>query len=303
VKSMMCDRNEYSTPFDPPDGGWPAREELLLDDGYGTGVFHHAPPGDGPGSLPVLYLHGIQSHPGWFFASARQLALDGHDVFQVTRRGSGANRTARGHARSAGQVLDDVRAAVRFVLERTGSSKLVLVGVSWGGKLAAAFASLPSGRDRIASLTLIAPGIVPRVDVSFATKLAIAASLIFCPRAKFAIPLDDPELFTDNEAMREFLRRDPLGLRRATARFMYASRGLDRIISRAPRGALNVPVTVILSGGDQIIDSDATARTVEHLAGGRQEVVDLPGAHTQEFNADPTAFHEALIAACRKAGS
>jgi len=297
---MMCDRDDYSTPFDPPDGGWPAREELLLDDGYSTGVFHHASTGDGPSALPVVYLHGIQSHPGWFFASARRLAGDGHDVFQVTRRGSGANRPDRGDAPSAGQILDDVKRAVRFAIERTGSQRAILLGVSWGGKLTAAYAAMPPHRSAIASLVLVAPGIVPRVDVSFATKLAVAASLLVCPRRRFPIPLDDPELFTDNEAMREFLRGDPLSLRRATGRFMYASRRLDRIISRARSGVLDMPVTLILSDGDRIIDSDATARIIERLASGQQEIVRLGGEHTQEFNADPAAFHQALIAACRK---
>jgi len=249
---------------------------------------------------PVLYLHGIQSHPGWFFASAGQLAANGHEVFQVTRRGSGANRSDRGHARSAGQILDDVHASVRFVLDQTGSRRLALVGVSWGGKLAAAFCASSENVEAIASLTLVAPGILPLIDVSPITKLAIAVCLLVRPRARFAIPLGEPELFTNNEPMQEFLRGDELALHCATARFMYVNRCLERLVGRAPVGRLTMPVTLILSAEDRIIDSEATARLITRLTDGRAEVISLNGAHTLEFQEDPSAFHQALLAACKK---
>ncbi len=290
---------EHSTPFACESGSWPERETLTLADGYQTGVFRHRA-AENRGLAPVLYLHGIQSHPGWFFGSAARLARNGHEVFQVTRRGSGANQVDRGHARSTGQLLTDVRTAVRFVLEKTGSQRLSLAGVSWGGKLAAAYCAAPENTGQIASLTLVAPGIVSRVDVSPAIKLKIAACLLARPRAKFAIPLDEPELFTDNPPMQEFLRTDPLALHRATARFMYVSRRLDRLIARAKKGSLEMPVTLILSRDDKIIDSDAVRTVVMRLTNERAEVISLDGRHTLEFQQDPSEFNQALIDACAK---
>ncbi len=301
---FMTDNNlqgnpEYSTPFACDSGRWPARELLRLDDGYETGVFRHRPASE-TDLPPVLYLHGIQSHPGWFFGSASQLAKNGHEVFQVTRRGSGANRSDRGHASSASQLLRDVLAAVRYVLAEIGSKTLAMVGVSWGGKLAAAYCTAADRSDAVASLTLVSPGIVARVDVSPVIKLKIAACLVMRPRAEFNIPLDDPELFTDNEPMREFLRTDKLAIHQATARFMYASRRLDSVISRAANGSLSMPVTLILSKDDRIIDSDATAKVVTRLTGNRAEIVSLDGKHTLEFQEDPSEFYRALGAACAK---
>ena len=290
---------EYSTPFACGPGSWPQRELLTLDDGYQTGVFRHRAAAD-CGLAPVLYLHGIQSHPGWFFDSAAMLARGGHDVFQVTRRGSGANQVDRGHARSTGQLLRDMHAAVQFVLEQTGSPRLSLAGVSWGGKLAAAYCASSENAGQIASLTLVAPGIVSRVDVSPAIKLKIAACLLARPKAKFPIPLDEPELFTDNPPMQEFLRTDPLALHRATARFMYVSRRLDRLIARAREGSLEMPVTLILSRDDKIIDSDAVRSVIMRLTNDRAHVVSLDGKHTLEFQQDPSGFHHAMIEACAK---
>lgn len=287
-----------STPFPAPGPGWPDPEPLALDDGYRTQVYRHRAARGAPARLPVLYLHGIQSHPGWFFASSAALAGDGHEVFQVTRRGSGTNRRERGHTRSAGQLLADIAAAEKFVLARTQAERLHLVGVSWGGKLAAARAAQTDHAGRIASLTLIAPGIAVQVDVSAATKIALAACLLACPRKRFDIPLNEPELFTDNEAMRDFLRGDPLRLHRATARLMYASRRLDRMLAAADEGVLEMLVTLILSARDRIIDNDAVRGVVGRLTAGRDDVHEMPGAHTLEFEPDPAEFHAALLAAC-----
>lgn len=278
------------------DDRMPQRVLLTLDDGYETPVYVHHRPAI-PARLPVLYVHGIQSHPGWFVGSSSALADRGHPVFQVTRRGSGSNRVDRGHARSARQLLDDLAAACRFVRARTGSARLHLLGVSWGGMLAAAYAGQPPSRDHLASLTLIAPGIIPRVDVAIATKLGVALCLLAAPRKRFDIPLSDVELFTDVDAMRDYLRNDGLALHRATARFLFASRRLDRHLRRLPPGAVTAPTTLILSARDRIIDNAATRRLVDRITAASVHAVELPGAHVLEFEQDPTTLYAALAAA------
>ncbi|MFW6133648.1 MAG: alpha/beta fold hydrolase [Planctomycetota bacterium] len=276
-------------------GEAPRRETLRLRDGCEVDLFVHRPAE--PSRLPVVYLHGIQSHPGWFFASASALARRGHPVFQPTRRGSGHASAPRGHARSCGQLLDDVATVCATARERTGASGVHLVGVSWGGKLAAAYAA--GGKPQPASVTLIAPGIASQVDVGPATKLAVAACLLVRPRRGFAIPLNDPALFTDDEAMRDYIRRDPCRLHRATARFLYVSRILDRRLRRTAAGAIRSPTTLILARRDRIIDNDRTAAAVARLTDGLAVTVELDGAHTLEFEPDPSPLHDALAAAVR----
>ena len=92
-----------------------------------------------PGRAPagaVLYLHGIQSHCGWYEESARRLQQAGFAVLQPDRRGSGRNQTDRGHAESHQQLIDDGLACGRRLLELTGQKQFHLIGISWGGKLA-----------------------------------------------------------------------------------------------------------------------------------------------------------------------
>jgi len=273
----------------------PRRLSLVLSDGYQTGVLHHRGRG-ATRRLPVLYVHGIQSHPGWFVGSSAALADDGHDVFQVVRRGSGDNVVARGHAASAEQLLDDVWTACRFVLEHTGCRRLHLLGASWGGKLLACYAADGRRSAEIASLTMIAPGIAPTADVSVFTKLKIAAALLMSPRQLFDMPLNDVELFTDNEPMRQYLRSDPCRLLRATARFLYASRRLDVRLRSAPRGTLAMPVTLVLASKDRIIDNGATEAVVQRLSR-NLHVSLLDGAHTLEFEPEPANLYRVLAEA------
>ncbi len=281
----------------PPAEDVPVSSEMLkLPDGRETPVLRHHPPEKT--RLPVLYAHGIQSHPGWFTGSAQAIAHAGSEVFQVTRRGSGTATAQRGDANSADQLLDDVDVAVRYVLEQTGAERLALMGVSWGGKLLTAYA-LRSDVGNIDSLTLVAPGLAPLVDVSIATKLAILVALIFRPGAYFDIPLNDVSLFTDNPDMREYLRNDPHRLGRATARFMLASARLDRIIARADERALKVPTTLILACRDRIIDNEATCDLLEWLADRPVKIRRLDAAHTIEFERENSTFYDIL---CQSVG-
>ena len=64
-------------------------------------------------------------------------------------------------------------------------------------------------------------GLFPSVDVGFATRAGIGLSLLAGGRRMFAIPLNDPALFTDNPAGHEFIAGDPLKLTHATARFFW----------------------------------------------------------------------------------
>lgn len=273
----------------------PRRVPLCLEDGYQTSIYLHSP--QAGRRLPVLYVHGIQSHPGWFVGSAAHLAGCGHPVFQVTRRGSGDNERGRGHARSAGQILRDVNMACRFAMDETGAGSIHVMGVSWGGKLAAVWATWKERMIDPASVTMISPGIISQVDVGFVTKLGVCVSVVVAPRKRFDIPLNEVELFTDNEAMREYLRRDGLRLHRATARLLFASKILDRMLARPPRGSLAMPTTLMLASRDRIIDNAATRKVVQRLTAGRAVVQEFNAAHVLEFEGDPQPFYAALAEA------
>ena len=281
----------------------PCRLDLELFDGYRTYVYFYPPPAGVKRLEPVLYVHGIQSHPGWFGGSSGALATAGFPVYQVARRGSGENRINPGHADSANQLFDDIDCAIDFVLaqEKIGdqnlSAKVNLLGVSWGGKLLSCYCLGPDRAKRVKNLVLVAPGIVPQVDVGVSTKLAIAASLIFGGGRLFPIPLNEVELFTDNPARQQFLLDDSLRLHKATARFLFVSRMLDTMLKNPQAHSLRLPTTLLQANRDRIIDNKATKALLSKLAGENLQVHNLPAAHTIEFEQDPGEFYGLLVKA------
>jgi alpha-beta hydrolase superfamily lysophospholipase len=267
---------------------------LALRDGSSPLVVFRAAAAAGP---PVVLVHGIASHPGWFEASGRALAAAGHTVYSVTRRGSGTNADDRAHARSVGQLLDDLDRAVDAAVDDSAHERVHMVGISWGGKYAACWAMDPARARRLGALVLVAPGIASRVMVPLRLRLAIAACAVLLPRRRFPIPLNDPALFTDTPGRRRFIADDPHRLTRATARFLAVSRLMDRRLATAAAGAIKTPTTLLLAERDRIIDNNATDAQIQRLTGGRLRMHLLPGAHTLEFEPDPAAYFAALLAA------
>ena len=243
----------------------------------------------------LVYLHGIQSHSGWYEASSRRLAEAGVAVYQVDRRGSGRDTGhERGHVDRAEVWLEDVAAAAELARRETGVAAVHLMGVSWGGKLALACAA--HRPDLYRSLILSAPGIIPRVDVTLLAKVRIGKCLAAGDeRRRFPIPLDDPHLFTENPERVRYIAEDPLSLRDLTARFMAESRRLDAM-ARQAAASVRVPTLLALAGQDRIIHNEATRALVYSMAA-RRRVVVYPGAHhTLEFEPDPEAYFGDLAA-------
>jgi acylglycerol lipase len=247
----------------------------------------------GAGGRAVLYLHGIQSHGGWFEWSASVLADAGAAVVLPDRRGSGLNEQARGDVAHRRRWLQDLDELSDWIARNLRPSRIDVVGVSWGGKLAAAWAvDNPNTCNR---LMLIAPGVFPAVDVGPAERLRIGAALITRSTKPFPIPLSDPALFTDNPASRAFIEHDELKLTHATARFLYHSTRLDQHLRRRPRGAIQCETALVMAGRERIIRNDPTLAWLKRVAWKHLGVHMFPDAcHTLEFESDVTGF-EALL--------
>ncbi|HEX6986622.1 MAG TPA: alpha/beta fold hydrolase [Planctomycetaceae bacterium] len=272
-------------PHSPP---LPEPQRFAASDGYGLAyrLWRSA----GSPRVLIVALHGIQSHSGWYGYSSAELAEAGYAVAFLDRRGSGANEIARGDTPHADRLVNDV---VQFVshLERTGFGGLprVLTAVSWGGKLAAAVAARRS--DLFDGLALLCPGLCSHVRANPAQRAALRlANAAGAGRREVSVPLGDPALFTDVPEYQEFIRRDPLALRRVTVRFLAASLTLDALIRR-DAAAIRCPSLLMLAGRDRIVDNAATRRLVASFGSPVKTLLDYPEArHTLEFEPNRDRF-------------
>jgi acylglycerol lipase len=249
---------------------------------------------DRPARGQIIVLHGVQSHSGWYSRLGQTLASSGYIAAFPDRRGSGANTRDRGHAPSAGRLIQDLVEWLRATRAEHPELPTVLAGISWGGKLVTiAAARRPELVDAIA---LICPGLHPRIGVSRKERLQIAWAFLTNRRKTFPIPLSDPALFTANPEGQAFIAADPLSLREGTAGLLATSFIIDRLVSRCP-ARIRQPALLMLAGHDRIVDNRRTLDYFHKLASADRQVIDYPeGHHTLEFEPDPSRYALDLVA-------
>ncbi len=268
----------------------PSIEVLTLTDGYRAHARWWRP--DAPAGA-VLYFHGIQSHGGWYEASGSQLADKKLAILMPDRRGSGLNAPPRGHFESIAQCEADTRHLLDGLLREVGCDAAHLVGVSWGAKQAVLLAQQVPGWVR--SLTLVGPGLFPRVDLTTTEKFRVAMAMVNDRQRMFEIPLNDARLFTANPARIEYVANDPHKLLEVSASFLLTSRRLDKRLRGFAQAAYRGPVHVMLAGQDRIIDNDRTRAWFETLPSPDRRLTEYPEAHhTLEFEPDPPRFFDDL---------
>lgn len=267
--------------------GRPTLHIATASDGYRWHFRKFSPPSAPIGR--VIFLHGIQSHGGWYPRSCSQIAAAGYEVYFLDRRGCGLNQEKRGDFPSFRRVLDDI---AEFVKSLPTDKPKLMGAISWGGKLGVGFQYRHPGL--VQGLALLCPGFFPQVNLSFFQRLWIGRCALRAPARMFPIPLNDPALFTESEHWREFLKNDPLALHEATARMMFQSNSLDIYLRRAKR-RVKVPTLLMLAGYDRIINNAKTRHFFEKFPC-QKDLIEYPSAHhTLEFEPERHPFVNDLL--------
>jgi len=226
---------------------------------------------EGRPSASLVYLHGIQSHGGWYLETAAELASRGYAFYLLDRRGSGLSGGPRGSFPSAAQLVDDVRRLVELARGEHPDAPAFILGGCWGARPAVDYALAEA--DALAGLILICPALKPKVDLRPAEKAKVLVGTVAHRPWRVRIPLA-PELFTRNRRWLEFIRADPLALHDVEASFFFRQALWDRRLLRGE--SLALPMLLLQSGRDEIVDVDAVRKWFERQESQEQRYVLYP---------------------------
>lgn len=243
----------------------------------------------------MVFLHGIQSHSGWYAWTCGRLANCGFQVVAPDRRGSGLNEDERGHIDRFEQWIEDTAGWLAFARSVSGT-RAALLGVSWGGKLATATARRHP--ELVDTLGLMYPGLFSRFELRWHQhwRLAVARRLGLTKK-RIRIPLDDSALFTDDVCWQDFIRHDPLVLREMTVGFLGATLELDELARGAIREsrALTQPLLLVMAKRDAIVDNARTAEWFSRQPAADKTLLEFDGCHTLEFEPPREAMWQELV--------
>jgi alpha-beta hydrolase superfamily lysophospholipase len=242
---------------------------------------------------PVLMVHGLQSHSGWFVQSAKAIADSGHPVYQIDRRGSGMSREPRGHADSYKDMVDDIHTVAEVAMQKHNSDKIHLLGHCFGAIPSTAFACRYP--KLLQSLMLCTPAIYTRTDVYFGQKVRILESEL-THHYKY-IPINiKPEQFTDSPLYLKYIRNDKLTLKEVTSELYYQVPAARSYIKKHS-DRLTMPVFFGMAAKDTICDNAKDRTFFNALPSGRKELIVYSKAkHILEYCDDRDLFFRDVTA-------
>lgn len=211
----------------------------------------------------ILALHGFtDSRDAWELA-APDFAAAGWAVVAPDLRGFGGT-ASRGQWAGTGQLVADVAAELAALRARHPGKRLVLMGESMGGAIAALVAA--GGQDADATV-LLAPAVLSWQQLGWPATAVLRAADALAPawapdpgRAGVHV------LASDNIEALLRMGRDPLTLR---APSVAMTRGLVDLMSEAAArfGAMQGPVLVLSGEHDQLVPAPSALAAWQEVRG------------------------------------
>lgn len=254
--------------------------------------------------LPILFLHGSTFPAALAFDFAMSgtswmdtLVSTGFDTYALDFLGYGdSDRYPSMHATTSvneplgrgNEVYKDVDLAVEYILAKTGAKGVILIGHSWGGSVAAFYATkYPS---KIAKLVLFAP--ITRKARPIAPGSNTVASMECLTQKERLNQLQsltpsgqvsrlEPEINTTNWGTK-WLKSDPLVGKRKVQQVCFPSGGsadaTDFLQGKSyyDPSAISVPTLIVRGEWDQFPNQDDAELLYSTIANTQKQLITIP---------------------------
>ena len=237
---------------------------------------------------PILVMHGLESHSGWFWQSGIALSGMGHPVYLVDRQGSGMSEAPRGDCKNYNVIVHDVETVADYLISQYNHSKVIVLGHCFGAIPSTVFTM--KNPEKVEALILSTPAIFTIADLSIDEKLEVFGSKITGKTHMIDTPIKDHKLFTTNPDYLNFIEEDQLKLTEATARFFFEIAHARTYIA-THRKKITVPVFMATAGKDGICDNKKNLNFYNHIKSENKTHIDYPEAvHILEYSSEKDKF-------------
>lgn len=240
-----------------------AREEARFPDivpgAEKTIVWAHADHRRTP--LAVVYLHGFSATRQETAPLSDDLARRlGANLFYTRLSGHGRSEAAMAEA-TAGDWLRDAREAL--AIGRRLGERVLLVGTSTGGTLATWLAGEP-GSEALAACVLISPNFAPHDP---------ASTVLSWPWARQFVPL---VLGTEYQWTPRNAEQARYWSHRYPSTALLPMMALVRYVEARPLEQIRLPLLVIYSPGDQVVDPQRTEQAFARFGSPYKQLIARP---------------------------
>jgi len=234
----------------------------------------------------IVIVHGLAEYGGRYSQTAESFAARGWTVYAGDLRGHGISPDLRGagrvHVDRFTDYFMDVDAFVALARQCHPDLPLFLLGHSMGGLITLSYVlDRPKG---LAGAIISSPalGVHPEHQPPLLLRLLVGLLERVAPRLRFPSDLDTDAISRDPIVVKAY-REDPLVSNRVSARW-YAE--IIRAMRRAHEnaGSLCIPVLLMQSGADRLVDPAAPARWSQTAPHGQVELVNWKGLYHEMFN-------------------
>jgi lysophospholipase len=234
----------------------------------------------------IVVIHGLAEHSGRYRETAGFLSSNGWAVYACDLRAHGLSpdppKAGRVHVDRFEDYFRDVDALVSLASEKHPGLPLYLLGHSMGGLISIRYSlEKPEG---LAGAIISSPalGTHPDFKPPFFLKLMVSILSRLTPRLRVPSNLDTEAISRDPEVVKAYIG-DPLVSQKISTRWY---REILKSIKKAHRSAatLGVPMLLMQSGEDRLVDPEAAGRWAKAAPDGLVELVVWDGLYHEMFN-------------------